>query len=61
MKDIREINTMTRNILGTVPRVNLTFLPTPLQKLANLSRRYGVEFWVCQMTRRIEFSRPSVT
>ena len=71
MKDIREINTMTRNILRNVPRVNLTFLPTPLQTLPNLSRRYGVEFFMKRddltgrefggnKTRKLEFVLPDV-
>jgi 1-aminocyclopropane-1-carboxylate deaminase/D-cysteine desulfhydrase-like pyridoxal-dependent ACC family enzyme len=71
MKAIREISEMTREILRDVPRVRLAFLPTPLQRLENLSRSYGVDFYMKRddltgpefggnKTRKLEFVLPGL-
>ena len=35
-----------RNRIASIPRVRLGFLPTPIQRCANLSKDLGVDLWV---------------
>ena len=71
MKDGQEVDRTLDQLRAKLPRVNLAFLLTPLHKLPELSRQYGVELYMKRddltgiefggnKTRKLEFVLPDV-